>query len=227
MAACCRKLGVITLAHRGSKIWKNLPARETRQALFKGWNVEREKLPKMYSLAQSDPEQALIPRADMATQDLEQIDRIMAEFGRLRAVERRIMLRSQSYMKLNETDMRAIRQLISAKHAGEAVTPSLLARHLGVTTASVTKMIDRLEVGGHVIRKPHPTDRRSQQVEVSQETHLAAREQVGRHHAKRFDVARNLSPAERDVVIRFLAGTSDALQESLEGNEPQATEPGK
>jgi DNA-binding MarR family transcriptional regulator len=194
---------------------------------FKGWNVEREKLPTMFSLAQSDPEQALMPRADIPAQDLEQIDRIMAEFGRLRAVERRIMLRSQSYMKLNETDMRAIRQLISAKHAGEAVTPSLLARHLGVTTASVTKMIDRLEAGGHVIRKPHPTDRRSQQVEVSAETHLAAREQVGRHHAKRFDVARNLSSAERDVVIRFLAGTSDALQDSLDGNEPQATEPGK
>ncbi|MGP9607089.1 MarR family winged helix-turn-helix transcriptional regulator [Glutamicibacter sp. AOP38-B1-38] len=189
--------------------------------------MEREKLPMMYSFAQSDPEQALIPRAGIPAQDLAQIERIMAELGRLRAVERRIMHSAQSFMKLNETDMRAIRQLISAKHAGQAVTPGLLARHLGVTTASVTKMIDRLVAGGHVVRKAHPTDRRSWQVEVSEETHLAAREQLGRHHAKRFDVALGLSPAERDVVIRFLAGTSEALQDSLYGVDPEAPEPGR
>lgn len=181
----------------------------------------------MFGLSQSDPDSALISRAGVSSEDLEQIDRIMAETGRLRAVERRIMLSSQKYMKLNETDMRAIRQLISAKHAGEAVTPGMISRHLGVTTASVTKMIDRLVAGGHVVRKPHPTDRRSQCVEVSEETHLAARSQVGRHHAKRFEVALGFAPEERDLIIRYLTQTADALQGSLYGDVSEPSETSK
>ncbi|MGH3654745.1 MarR family winged helix-turn-helix transcriptional regulator [Glutamicibacter sp.] len=176
-----------------------------------------KELPTMYGLSESDPGQELIKRAGIAPADLEQIDRIMAEMGRMRQIERRIMRSSQQFMKLNETDMRAIRKMISAKHAGQSVTPGALSQYLGISSASVTKMIDRLEAHGHVRRTKHPTDRRSQCVEVTEETHLAAREQVGRHHAKRFEVANAMSPEERDVVIRFLAGTSDALENSLDG----------
>ncbi|MGO3527855.1 MarR family winged helix-turn-helix transcriptional regulator [Glutamicibacter arilaitensis] len=169
----------------------------------------------MYGLSESDPEQKLINRAGMSASDLEQIDRIMAEMGRMRQIERRIMRSSQEFMKLNETDMRAIRKIISAKHAGRSVTPGELSQYLGISSASVTKMIDRLEAHGHVLRTKHPTDRRSQCVEVTEETHLAARDQVGRHHAKRFEAASRLSSEERDVVIKFLAGTSDAMESSL------------
>ncbi|UTM47585.1 MarR family winged helix-turn-helix transcriptional regulator [Glutamicibacter mysorens] len=181
-------------------------------------------LPTMYGLAESDPGQKLIKRAGVVDADLQQIDRIMAEMGRMRQIERRIMRSSQQYMKLNETDMRAIRKMISAKHAGESVTPGALSQYLGISSASVTKMIDRLEAHGHVRRTKHPTDRRSQCVEVTDQTHLAAREQVGRHHAKRFEVAKSLSPEEREVVIRFLASTSDAMESSLDEAGPGETE---
>lgn len=177
-------------------------------------------LPTMYGLAESDPGQKLIKRAGIAAADLEQIDRIMAEMGRMRQIERRIMRSSQKFMKLNETDMRAIRKMISAKHAGQFVTPGALSQYLGISSASVTKMIDRLESHGHVRRTKHPTDRRSQCVEVTEETHLAARAQLGRHHAMRFEVAKGLSSEEREVVIRFLAGTSDAMESSLGESGP-------
>lgn len=120
-------------------------------------------------------------------------------------------------MQLNETDMRAIRYLISAKHTDTTVTPSLLAKHLGISTASMTKMIDRLETAGHVTRTAHQTDRRSLVLTVTAETHLAAREQVGRHHAARFGAAARLTTAEREVVIRFLAETSQDLETSIGG----------
>ncbi|WP_306420638.1 MarR family transcriptional regulator [Arthrobacter sp. JCM 19049] len=80
----------------------------------------------------------------------------MAQMGRLRAVERKISRASQQYMKLNETDMRAIRMLIAARHREEVVTPGQLAKHLGISTASVTKMLDRLEAGGTLPARPIP-----------------------------------------------------------------------
>ena len=176
--------------------------------------MERDPRPTIFSLASSDPKGELIDRTGLDAEALEQIDRIMAEMGHLRAVERKISRASQNYMNLNETDMRAIRFLISAQHTQTAVTPSLLAKHLKITTASVTKLIDRLENGGHVVRAPHPTDRRSLCISVTRDTHRAAREQVGRHHASRFGAALRLSPAERGVVIRFLAETASDLEDS-------------
>lgn len=185
--------------------------------------MEREPRPTMFSLASSDPQGELIDRTGMDAESLQQIDRIMGEMGRLRAVERKISRVSQDYMKLNETDMRAIRFLISAQHTETPVTPSMLAKHLRITTASVTKMIDRLEMGGHVLRTPHPTDRRSLCITVTRETHLAAREQVGRHHASRFGAAQRLSPAEREVVIRFLAETASDLEDSINRGHSRST----
>ncbi|KSU65766.1 MarR family winged helix-turn-helix transcriptional regulator [Arthrobacter sp. NIO-1057] len=170
----------------------------------------------MFSLASSDPEGHLINPAGLKPEDLTQIDQIMQELSRMRGIERKIMRSTQRFMNLNETDMRAIRKVISSTYAGKAVTAGELARYLGISSASVTKMLDRLEAGKHVIRKPHPTDRRSQCVKVTEETHQAAREQIGRHHAQRFEVLRSFSQSEREIIIRFLSGTSQAMEASLD-----------
>lgn len=46
--------------------------------------------------------------------------------------------------------------------------PSVIAARAGLTPAAATSMIDRLEVAGHVRRAPHPTDRRSLLVELTE-----------------------------------------------------------
>lgn len=115
---------------------------------------------------------------------------------------------SQRYMKLGETDMRALRLLIAAQRQGVVVTPGSIAEHLAISTASTTKLLDRLERGGHIRRLPHPTDRRSLTIEITDDTRAAARETVGRAHARRFDVVAALSPEERAVVADFF----DALE---------------
>jgi DNA-binding MarR family transcriptional regulator len=44
-----------------------------------------------------------------------------------------------------------------------------LAARMGVTTGSLTVLVDRLERGGFVVRKPHETDRRSIRVGLTPE----------------------------------------------------------
>lgn len=183
--------------------------------------MKLEELPTIYNLTASDPDSKLIDRSVRSPEELHQIDRIMAEMGRLRAVERKISRASQQYMKLNETDMRAVRFLISAKNTGSSVTPSMMAKHLKISTASVTKMIDKMEKAGHVVRVANPTDRRSLCVEVTNEAHMVARKQVGRHHAARFGAAARLSQAERETVIRFLAETALDLESSIDSVDDQ------
>lgn len=169
----------------------------------------------VYDLRVSDPDGSLADRAHLGEADVDQISALMSAMGRLRDVERRMAEASQRYMRLNETDMRAIHYLITARNQGLDPTAGMLARYLGITTASTTKMLDRLERAGHVVRAPHPRDRRSLVVRITAETAAVARRTVGRQQASRVGPAARLSRTDRDVVIRFLTETADALEQAM------------
>ena len=57
---------------------------------------------------------------------------------------------------VNVTDMECLGLLF---HKGIA-TPSELARHTGLSSGATTAMLDRLEKGGLIERRPNPDDRR-------------------------------------------------------------------
>lgn len=158
-----------------------------------------------------DADQQLVDRSQLSERDIAQITRVLAGMRNWREEEERIRLQSRTDMELNENDMRALRFLVASKNIGAVVTPGALAGHLDISTASTTKLLDRLAAAGHVTRVPHPTDRRALAIKITDATHRRVRESVGRTHARRFDVVAGLSPAERDVVIRFLDDlTADA-----------------
>ena len=112
-------------------------------------------------------------------------------------------------MRLNETDMKALRYIIASMNADVAVTAGALSEHLHISTASTTKLLDRLEKAGHIARKPHPTDRRAVTVEITEDTHRQVRKTMGLQHARRFEVAKALSPSEREIVVRFLTALAE------------------
>src|SRR6185437_9428137 len=70
-------------------------------------------------------------------------------------------------MDMNVTDLAALRLLSMRADKGTPVTPAEIARHLRISTASTTKLLDRLSAAGHVERCPHPTDRRALIVELT------------------------------------------------------------
>jgi len=170
----------------------------------------------LYGVSAADPAQELVDRSGADEADLAQIDRIMAAMGRLRTVERAIAEASQAYMGLKETDMRALHYLLIAENQGITVTAGDLARHLQITTASITKLLDRLERDGHVVRHRHPSDRRALTLTVTPQTRRSAMATVGRQHASRYGAAVRLTPEEREVVIRYLSETADDLAATLE-----------
>lgn len=60
-------------------------------------------------------------------------------------------------LTVNPTDLDAMEHLLMSGPLG----PSELSRRLGISTASTTKVVDRLVELGHVRREAHPSDRRS------------------------------------------------------------------
>jgi len=57
--------------------------------------------------------------------------------------------------------------LIPLRHLDEPVIARALAQYLGVTTAAMSKTLQRLETRGLVVREPSPIDRRTVHVTIS------------------------------------------------------------
>lgn len=135
------------------------------------------------------------------------VEEIVDLFQSLRSWHRAAEAHSEAgrrFMQLGENDMRAIRFIMSATRDGSIVTSTMLAAHLGITGPSVTKLLDRLERGGHILRTQHPTDRRALSLLVTEHTRTAATSTVGRDHARRFAVAAALTSEDRRGATRFL-----------------------
>lgn len=165
----------------------------------------------IYDVDSSDPQSLLIDRSGVAPEDVQQIAQLMNALGGLREAEQRLSQASRRYMRLNESDMRALHYLIACAHRGVIATPGGIAQHLGISSASTTKLLDRLERGNHIVRAPHPSDRRALAISITPETHHAAMETVGRQQAKRFYAAARLTREEREVVTRFLADMTNEI----------------
>ncbi|MBD8012695.1 MarR family transcriptional regulator [Microbacterium sp. Re1] len=151
-----------------------------------------------------DPGQQLVSVEGLSDSEIDQVVRVLSALRRWRETEQRISWQSRTEMKLNETDMEALRFLVASLNNGVLVTAGMLADHLRISTSSTTKMLDRLARAGHVTRTPHPTDRRAVTVSITPDTHEQVRDSVGRVHADRFAAVAELTPGERDVVARFL-----------------------
>ena len=84
------------------------------------------------------------------------VDEITQLLREMREVTNELEQRLGEQLTVNPTDLIAMEHLIQ----DGPLTPTELARRVGVTTAAMTTSIDRLTAVGHVTRSPNPADRR-------------------------------------------------------------------
>lgn len=107
-------------------------------------------------------------------------------------------------MDMNVTDLQALRMVIRAEREGRLVTPRDLASYLGITTASTTKLLDRLTTSGHLQRSPHPTDRRSVLLTATPHGHREIGERLRRMHDRMAEIAAAVPEHARGPVVEFM-----------------------
>ncbi|RBP62195.1 MarR family transcriptional regulator [Brevibacterium sanguinis] len=141
---------------------------------------------------------------------------LLAAVRRFRRADQRMRRRMESDMDVNATDVEALRHIIASTRAGIPLTARELAAHLGISTASTTKLLDRLSGSGHVERTPHPSDRRSVIVTVTEHTHREVAAELGGMHESMLEIARTVPVESRQAVIDFL----DALADCVDPPDP-------
>lgn len=112
---------------------------------------------------------------------------------------------------LHPTDVAALTRILVAEEAGAPITAGALAEELALTSGAVTSVVDRLDRAGYVARVRDPDDRRKVLLQ-----YLAA----GRALADQFFVPfsrrgevvmSQFTPAELDVVRRYLTATGEDM----------------
>lgn len=128
-----------------------------------------------------------------------------------RASESAMKRRARSSEAMGETDLLALRYLLDADAAGVGIRPTLLASRLGITSASMTGLVDRLVAGGYVTREPHPTDRRAVILRPTPGADEALLHNLNQMHKRMLEAAESLTPEEIRAVMHFLERMREAV----------------
>ena len=131
--------------------------------------------------------------------------------------------------RINGTDVEALIHVLIADQRGISVTAGDLARALGLTSSSVTALLDRLERSGHLRRERDRTDRRRVTVHYDpsgMQLAMSFFAPLGQLHRR---VADTFTAEELDVVERYLATTVSAFRQyrdQLDTRQAHASDPG-
>ncbi|HST64779.1 MAG TPA: MarR family transcriptional regulator [Mycobacteriales bacterium] len=115
---------------------------------------------------------------------------------------------------LHPTDVRALIALLDAVRAQRPATPGYLVAELGLNSASVTALVDRLERLGHVRRERDPADRRRVLLVVSDQATELGWAWFGPLIDAMLVALRSFSAEDLSAVRRFLELMERAASEA-------------
>lgn len=114
-------------------------------------------------------------------------------------------------MDMNASDLATLRMLTIREHRGQMVSPHDVATHLRISTASTTKLIDRLVASGHLERRPHPSDGRARVVVLTDKSRREFFQHFGVHLGAMREIADRFDDAELETVTRFMDELTEAI----------------
>lgn len=140
-------------------------------------------------------------RTDVVIRQLQTLGTEMADLAR----------RFGSAHDIDHSAARALLVLVAAAREGRDVTPGTIGRELGLSSASVTALIDRLVASGHLRREADPHDRRRVLVRLEPSAAALGPAYFGPLAADMADRLEGFDAHDLEVVRRFLTTALEAL----------------
>jgi DNA-binding MarR family transcriptional regulator len=110
--------------------------------------------------------------------------------------------------RAHDVSMAEMKAIDHIQAEGE-LTPRELGERLSLTSGAVTAVIDRLERVGWVARSPHPTDRRSVVVRMTEQSMEAGERIYVPYSDALARLSAELPPESRQAVAEFLDKAAD------------------
>jgi DNA-binding MarR family transcriptional regulator len=128
-----------------------------------------------------------------------------------RAAEAAMRRRTRDSMAMGENELLALRYLL--RQPNRSARPYELVRYLGVTSATVSTMVEKLVRDGRVERHAIEGDRRGMMIRATDHADGEVRDTLGRMHIRMYGVAHGMSPSQQQHVVDFLEAMVDAIDE--------------
>lgn len=138
---------------------------------------------------------------------------VLDALARFRAADAQMHQRVRTHAALGENELRILQYVLACDRAGTDVKPSEISRHLGISSASTTALLDRLERLGSVQRVSHPTDRRSILIAPTERAAAEVATLIGAFENRVTAAIDELSEDGRAAVVAFLDAATDAADE--------------
>jgi DNA-binding MarR family transcriptional regulator len=119
--------------------------------------------------------------------------------------------RALHVLGMRSLDALALQQVVWAASEERFITPSRLAVILKVSTAAITKLVDRLVASGRVERRPNPHDGRGVVVAPIGTTIQDVAEAYQHLYGPVVDVIDDLTDEEAAIIGRFATSLAQAL----------------
>ena len=144
---------------------------------------------------------------------------VRSALSRYRAADIEMHERVRATTSLGENELRILQLLLARRRDGLDVKPSDISRHLGISSASTTALIDRLERQGNVERRTHPTDRRSILVAPTERAVSEVADVVDAYDRRIGTAIAGLSETDRTAIVTFLDAVAAAADEVARSRE--------
>lgn len=138
---------------------------------------------------------------------------IIDALNALRAAEVLQRKRVSARTGLGDNDLAALQLIVAASASGADVSPKEIANALGITSASTTVLLDRLEKKSLVRRATSPFDRRALLVRPT-DTGVEVSASVDATIAARSVVLDGVDPTDTTIITEFLGRLTDAVLSS-------------
>ena len=138
---------------------------------------------------------------------------VLDSLARFRTSDAQMHQRVRATTTLGENEMRILSYLLRQHRDGNVVKPSEISRHLAISSASTTALLDRLERQGSVERISHPTDRRSILIAPTARAAGDVADIVDAFETRVTEAIEALGDEGRASVLRFLVAVADAADD--------------
>lgn len=132
-----------------------------------------------------------------------------------RSIESGLRRRLSQRLSINETDLSALRYLLGVWQSDRTASPKDLALALGISSASTTLVIDRLESGHYIRRRRHPVDRRAVILEPGEKATDDFRDAFDVEKRGVMAAADALTSEETETVTRFLRSMEQTISDAV------------
>ncbi|WP_166784088.1 MarR family winged helix-turn-helix transcriptional regulator [Cryobacterium suzukii] len=133
---------------------------------------------------------------------------VLRAVRRFRVADAVMRHRAQADMRINETDLMALRHLIACERHNRVASPKHLSEFLNISSAATAKLLSRLTASGHIRREVDPDDGRAQRLYVTETSHIQIRRALSDTHEQLMKVALELTADQQTAVVHFLDAMS-------------------